>query len=263
MAQTVLITGGTSGIGLSLARSFVDRGADVVVCGRSQAALDRFAQDHPQALAVRADVTDPADRRALLQAVADRFGRVDVLVNNAGNFEERDYAAGTNPNATLDDEVALNLTAPIHLTGEVLERWPSPDAIVFITSGFRPGLADSRAHPRRGEGRPARLCGRPAPSTRPAGSHPCPRGPATVYGHAHERRSHGEETDSRTGGGGHDESSPAAAEHGIPRSDESHARHAAHRAGHTTTHRRRALNPREILPPRAVPPIRGDRRRRR
>ena len=78
MPQTVLITGGTSGIGLSLARSFVDLGANVVVCARSQAALDRFAQEHPQALAVRADVTDPVDRAALLQAVADRFERVDV-----------------------------------------------------------------------------------------------------------------------------------------------------------------------------------------
>ena len=136
MSQTVLITGGTSGIGLSLAQSFVELGASVVVCGRSQAALDRFAQAHPQALAVRADVTNAVDRAALLEAVADRFGRLDVLVNNAGTFEERDYAAGKNPNATLDDEVALNLTAPIHLTGEVLERWPSPDAIVFITSGF-------------------------------------------------------------------------------------------------------------------------------
>jgi uncharacterized oxidoreductase len=136
VSQTVLITGGTSGIGLSLAESFVELGASVVVCGRSRAALDRFARAHPQALAVRADVTNADDRAALLQAVADRFGRLDVLVNNAGTFEERDYAAGKNPNATLDAEVALNLTAPIHLTGEVLERWPSPDAIVFITSGF-------------------------------------------------------------------------------------------------------------------------------
>lgn len=136
MSQTVLITGGTSGIGLSIAQSFLETGASVVVCGRSQAALDRFAQAHPQALAVRADVTDPADRAALLSAVAERFGGLDVLVNNAGTFEERDFAAGPNPNATLDDEVALNLTAPIHLTGEVLERWPSPDAIVFVTSGF-------------------------------------------------------------------------------------------------------------------------------
>ncbi|MGN6761376.1 MAG: SDR family NAD(P)-dependent oxidoreductase [Leifsonia sp.] len=136
MSQTVLITGGTSGIGLSLAESFLELGASVVVCGRSQTALDRFARAHPQAQAVRADVTDAADRAALLQAVADRFGDLDVLVNNAGTFEERDYVSGANPNASLDDEVALNLTAPIHLTGEVLERWPSPEAIVFVTSGF-------------------------------------------------------------------------------------------------------------------------------
>jgi uncharacterized oxidoreductase len=136
MSQTVLITGGTSGIGLSLAESFLKLGASVVVCGRSQVTLNRFTQAHPQALAVRADVTKESDRAELLQAVADRFGRLDVLVNNAGTFEERDYAAGENPNTTLDAEVALNLTAPIHLTGEVLERWPSPDAIVFITSGF-------------------------------------------------------------------------------------------------------------------------------
>src|SRR3954447_6291927 len=95
--------------------------------------------------------------------------------------------------------------------------------------GVRFGLAHSRAYPRRGEGGPARLRGWLAPSTRPAGSHPCPRGPPTVYGHTHERRSHGEETDSRTGGGGHNESSSAEAEHGLPRPDESHARHAAHR----------------------------------
>lgn len=136
MAQTVLITGGTSGIGSSLAEEFLRTGASVVVCGRSQPALDRFAQAHPQVLAVRADVTDSADRAALLDAVAGRFGRLDVLVNNAGTFEERNYAAGRNPNATLDQEVALNLSAPIHLTGETLERWPAPEAIVFITSGF-------------------------------------------------------------------------------------------------------------------------------
>jgi len=117
VSQTVLITGGTSGIGLSLAQSFVELGASVVVCGRSQAALDRFAQAHPQALAVQADVTNAADRAALLQAVADRFGRLDVLVNNAGTFEERNYAAGKNPNATLDDEVALNLTGAALLAG--------------------------------------------------------------------------------------------------------------------------------------------------
>ncbi|MET8551543.1 SDR family NAD(P)-dependent oxidoreductase [Micromonospora zamorensis] len=136
MGQVVLITGGTSGIGLSLAESFLNEGADVVVCGRSRTGLDRFDRAHPKALAVQADVTVPLARAALLDAVTERFGRLDVLVNNAGTFVERDFAGNDDATVALDQEVALNLTAPIHLTGEVVRRWPALDAIVFVTSGF-------------------------------------------------------------------------------------------------------------------------------
>ena len=136
MDRVVLITGGTSGIGLSLAEAFLAEGDSVAVCGRSRSALDRFAAAHPEALAVRADVTDPAARAALLDAVAERFGRLDVLVSNAGTFVERDFAAADDVTAALDEEVTLNLTAPIHLTGEVLQRWPAPEAVVLVTSGF-------------------------------------------------------------------------------------------------------------------------------
>ena len=135
MGSVVLITGGTSGIGRSLAEAFLAEGAEVAVCGRSRTALDSFGRAHPGALAVQADVTVPADRAALLDAVAERFGRLDVLINNAGTFVERDFAAD-DATAALDQEVALNLTAPIHLTGEALRRWPAPAAIVFVTSGF-------------------------------------------------------------------------------------------------------------------------------
>nr|WP_281371955.1 SDR family NAD(P)-dependent oxidoreductase [Modestobacter versicolor] len=131
-----MITGGTSGIGLALAEAFEADGAEVVVCGRSQAALDRFAQAHPRALAVRADVTAPDARAALLDAVSERFGRLDVLVNNAGTFVERDFTGDDAATGELDAEVDLNLTAPIHLTGEVLQRWPALGAVVFVTSGF-------------------------------------------------------------------------------------------------------------------------------
>jgi uncharacterized oxidoreductase len=135
MKQVVLITGGTMGIGLGLAEAFLARGDEVAVCGRSEGALESFTRAHPQSLAIRADVTNGADRAAMLEAVASRFGRLDILVNNAGSFVERDFL-GADAAKNLEQEVALNLTAPMLLTAEVLQRWPAPAALVFVTSGF-------------------------------------------------------------------------------------------------------------------------------
>lgn len=85
---TAVITGATSGIGRETAREFAKTGAKVVLAGRRQERLLELAGEIEasggQALAVRTDVADQAQVEALIEKSVERFGRVDVLVNNAG-----------------------------------------------------------------------------------------------------------------------------------------------------------------------------------
>jgi NAD(P)-dependent dehydrogenase (short-subunit alcohol dehydrogenase family) len=80
-----VVTGGGRGIGRAIARGLAAHGASVVLCGRTAATLDAVAAEiGPQALAHVADVSNEADVLALRDAALDRFGRIDVLVCNAG-----------------------------------------------------------------------------------------------------------------------------------------------------------------------------------
>lgn len=86
--KVVVITGGTAGIGKACVDAFLDEGCRVAVCGRSEDRLAAFraAYEGRPVLAVRADVTDPGDMENLAAAAVDRFGRIDVWVNNAGIY---------------------------------------------------------------------------------------------------------------------------------------------------------------------------------
>jgi NAD(P)-dependent dehydrogenase (short-subunit alcohol dehydrogenase family) len=85
--KVALVTGASSGLGVEIAKGLAEAGASVGICGRRQDKLAEVrdaVQLHQYCLAVRADVSKPAECEAFVAAAVDEFGKVDVLVNNAG-----------------------------------------------------------------------------------------------------------------------------------------------------------------------------------
>src|SRR5690606_7792974 len=120
--KTVLITGGSRGLGLVLARDFLKEGARAVICGREEATLERARTELErlggEVLAVPCDVTDPVQVEALISSVHERFGAVDVLVNNAGVVQ-----TGPLESMTMEDfeeAIDTHLWAPLYMTLAVL-----------------------------------------------------------------------------------------------------------------------------------------------
>jgi uncharacterized oxidoreductase len=136
--NTVLITGGGTGIGLALARALVERNNQVVVCGRRRDRL-RAAERLVPGLAVRVcDVSNPRSRLALVRWVVARFRSLNILVNNAGIQRPIDFRRGPRDLAQVDLELVVNVGAPVHLAGLLIPHLKrrKQAAIVNISSGL-------------------------------------------------------------------------------------------------------------------------------
>ncbi|MCE0741127.1 SDR family oxidoreductase [Bacillus sp. G16] len=127
--NTVLITGGSAGIGLELAKRLLELGNEVVICGRSEARLTEAKQQLPNIHTKQCDVADRSQREALFEWALKKFPNLNVLVNNAGITEEL-FEDG--------DEIELNFQAPVHLSALFTPHlMKQPDAaIVQVTSGL-------------------------------------------------------------------------------------------------------------------------------
>lgn len=122
-AKTVIVTGSSSGIGRDIARAFVERGDNVVLNGRDADKLTAVADalGVPDRIAVCVgDIGSPATGTELVRLAVERFGRVDVLVNNAGIFGAKPFVDVTE--SDLDSYLSGNLKGTYFTTQAVVRR---------------------------------------------------------------------------------------------------------------------------------------------
>jgi NAD(P)-dependent dehydrogenase (short-subunit alcohol dehydrogenase family) len=130
----VLVTGGTQGIGRAIAEGFLREGADVVVCARNAPATPPAAGKRTAAFET-CDVRDADAVARLIEAVITRYGRIDVLVNNAGGSPQAE--AATMSTRFFDKIIALNLSAAFYCAQSAnarMQSQPEGGSIVNIAS---------------------------------------------------------------------------------------------------------------------------------
>jgi uncharacterized oxidoreductase len=118
--HTVLITGGGSGIGGGLARTFHERGNKVIITGRREQTLKEFSAKFPGMEAFAMDVSKDSDIQRLFKVVSEKFPSLDILVNNAGLMKWWDFTKPETLGEGLFEEIDINLKGLIRMTAVFL-----------------------------------------------------------------------------------------------------------------------------------------------
>lgn len=136
--NTILITGGTSGIGFALAAQLLERGNTVLITGRSEERLEAVRQSLPGVHTYVSDVSDPVATRRLHFEVTRAFPGLNVLINNAGIGRKLNLNDTTRQLEDLDKEIKTNLIGPIQMIQQFLPQLKRQKsaAIVNVTSGL-------------------------------------------------------------------------------------------------------------------------------
>src|SRR4051812_24188535 len=134
-----LITGAGRGLGVDIAKAALDAGHDVVATARNPETITNALGQHDSMLPVALDVTDPTAAKAAIEATVARFGRLDVLVNNAGSFN-----AGFFEEMTPEDfraQLETTFFGPVNVTRAALPRMRQQRSGLVITISSTAGIA--------------------------------------------------------------------------------------------------------------------------
>lgn len=152
--NTILITGGASGIGLALAESFYIEKNTVIIVGRNDQKLAEAKIKYPGLNTIQADITNEQDRQHLLNETREHFPQLNMLVNNAGAAFLNDLRTDPDFYQKTYQEIETNFLAPVRLTQlflETLQKHPSAAVInittigVFLPLTVMPGYSASKA----------------------------------------------------------------------------------------------------------------------
>ncbi len=135
-SDTILITGGSSGIGLEMAKQLIGMGNTVIITGRDMTKLEKTKKDLPAIHIYQSDVSNPQSVMELYSRVSADFPNLNVLINNAGimrtiDFNDTDYEK-------ICSEIDINMNGPIRMVQQflpLLKKQPEA-AIVNVTSGL-------------------------------------------------------------------------------------------------------------------------------
>lgn len=119
--RTILITGGSAGIGLAFALKFVELGNEVIVTGRRQLVLDEVKTKYPKLHTIQSDVSDPEQIAALAARVKADLPKLDVLMNSAGIMLQKNLTVPSADLAGLMTEVNINVGGVIGMTSAFID----------------------------------------------------------------------------------------------------------------------------------------------
>jgi uncharacterized oxidoreductase len=136
--NTILITGGGTGIGRALAEALHTRGNQIIITGRREAPLKAVADANPGMAWATLDVADPASIRAFAAEVVRDHPALNVVINNAGIMQAEDLTAEPFDLDVVDATVTTNLLGPIRLTAALLPHLRTQPAatVMTVTSGL-------------------------------------------------------------------------------------------------------------------------------
>ncbi|MES2152496.1 MAG: SDR family NAD(P)-dependent oxidoreductase [Pseudomonadota bacterium] len=135
--RTILITGGSAGIGLAFALKFVELGNEVIVTGRRQDVLDQVKALHPKLHTIQSDVANPAQIAVLAARVKADFPKLDVLVNNAGISRYRNLKTPAADLTELMDEMNINVGGVLRMTSAFIDiLTANKGTLINISSGL-------------------------------------------------------------------------------------------------------------------------------